>query len=84
MIQTVARVVYGPFHNGRWRYSAGSVEVCCDADGCGATVAPAGLEHNGGAIESIYLPDGAQGWRLGAQDFCPAHAPVDEVVGDAD
>lgn len=67
---------------GRWRHHAGTITIHCDHEGCAATTGIAGLEHNGAAVEAIYLPDDAKGWRLGENDYCPAHAPPDPPVED--
>lgn len=68
----VERLVYGPFHGGRWRHYAGTLTVSCDVPGCTATVEPRGFEHNGADVEAVY---GCDGWSLGERDLCPAHAP---------
>jgi hypothetical protein len=82
VIRNIGYIVYGPFHDGSWRYRGGDVVVSCDQPGCAAVVTPSGLEHNGGAIESIYLPrkedGGPLGWCLGERDLCPDHAPPDD------
>lgn len=67
--------------NGEWRYGGGVVMIRCDHPGCIGAVFATGLEHNGAAIECIYLPADC-GWRLGTdgddeerRDLCPDHAP---------
>ena len=73
MIRNIGYITYGPFHDGGWRYSAGQIEVSCDAPNCKATVTPSGLEHNGPSIENIYLQPTAGNWRIGRRDLCPEH-----------
>lgn len=60
-----------------WSYRTDSAVVHCDYDGCGATMVPSGLEHNGPWVESIYQPSDMVGrWYVGTRDLCPTHAPT--------
>lgn len=65
------------YNDGEWRYTASVATVHCDADGCGATAVVKGLEHNGAAIEHIYLDEKDKEWSLGEHDYCPTHEPED-------
>jgi len=78
MIKIMGRLFWNA-HRHEWRYGYDTILVTCDHEGCGSTVVPTGVEHNGAAVESVY---GCDGWWLGKRTLCPDHPPTREELSE--